>query len=219
MAPREPDRPVRAVLFDLDGTLIDSYALIASSFRHAARTVLARDLADDEVTAHWGEPLPARFAHLAPARVPALVAAYTDYYDAHHDRLCVLFPGVVEMLAGLDGRAPIGVVTSKRRRSTALALRAFELERWVRVAVSAEDTPAPKPAPDPIVEAARRLGTPPRDALVVGDGVFDIQAARAAGARSAAAMWGTREGPALLAAGPDYVVATPARVVPLVGAG
>ncbi|HKV45974.1 MAG TPA: HAD-IA family hydrolase [bacterium] len=213
------DRPVRAVLFDLDGTLIDSYTLIASAFRHAASAVLARDLADDEVTARWGEPLPARCAHLAPARVPALIAAYTAYYDAHHDRLCALFPGVVEMLVRLDGRASMGIVTSKRRRSTTLALRAFGLERWIRAAVSAEDSPAPKPAPDPILEAARRLGAAPRDVLVVGDGVFDIRAARAAGARSAAAMWGTREGPALLAAGPDYVVATPDQVVPLAGAG
>lgn len=209
--------PLVTVLFDLDGTLIDSYALIAAAFRHAARAVLGRELDDDQVAVKWGEPLPARFAHVAPNRVAALVDAYTAYYDVHHARLCAPFPGVPAMLAALGSRGcRLGVVTSKRRRSTAQALEGFGLTAWIRAAVTAEDVPAPKPAPDPVLEALRRLGSSPEEAVVVGDGVFDIRAARAAGVLSAAATWGTREGPALLAAGPDYVVATPQEVVSLV---
>jgi pyrophosphatase PpaX len=207
-------------LFDLDGTLLDSHALIAAAFRHAGRVVLGRRFSDGEVMTRWGEPLQVRFAALAPDRVALLVDAYSAYYDAHHDRVCSLFPGVAEMLAALGARGRrLGVVTSKRRWSTAQAFQAFGLAQWIPVAISAEDVQAPKPAPAPVVEALRQLDASPEEALLVGDGVFDIQAARAAGVRSAAALWGTLERAALLAAAPDYTVETPGEVVPLVESG
>ncbi len=211
---------VTAIAFDLDGTLIDSFALIAASYRHAASTVLGRSLTEEEVTVRWGEPLPVRAAHLAPGRVAEFVGAYTAYYDAHHERLCPSYPGVPEMLAHLAARGcRLGIVTSKRRRSTEQAVEAFGLGAWIRAAVCAEDVRIPKPAPDPVVEALRRLDAQAHEALVVGDGAYDIQAARAAGVRSAAAMWGTREREALLAAGPDYVVTRPDEVCSLVASG
>jgi pyrophosphatase PpaX len=210
---------VVAVMFDLDGTLIDSFALIEAAFRHASRTVLGRPPTDEEVLARWGEPLPVRAAHLVPdpRRAAEWVRAYTAYYDAHHDRECRLFPGIPEMLAELASRGcALGIVTSKRPRSTMQAVERFGLGAWIRAVVTAEDVPAPKPAPDPIALALGRLAAHPPEALMVGDGVFDIQAARAAGVRSVAAMWGTREGPAVLAAAPDHVARRPADLVSLV---
>jgi len=205
------------VVFDLDGTLIDSLALIVESFRHAARTVLDRSLTEEEMVARWGEPLTVRVAHLAPGRSEEFVAAYTAHYDAHHDRLCRPFPGIPEMLAALAARGcRQGVVTSKRRRSTTQALERWGLGSWIQEAVCAEDVRVPKPAPDPIVEVLKRLHVAPQDAWMVGDAAFDIEAARGAGVRSVAALWGAREREALLAARPDYLVARPADVVSLV---
>lgn len=210
-----PVRPA-ALLFDLDGTLIDSYDLIASSFRHACRTVLDRDLSDGEVEARWGEPLAARFSAVDPGRVAQLVEVYTAYYDTEHSRLSRPFPGVYDMLAQLARRRfSMAVVTSKRRRSTVQALEAFRLAPFIRIAVTSEDVPAPKPAPDPIIEAARRAGARVESVWMIGDGAFDIAAAKAAGAVSIAALWGTREREALLAGGPDYVVERPEEVVAL----
>jgi pyrophosphatase PpaX len=83
------------VVFDLDGTLIDSFALIAESFRHAALAVLGRSLTEGEVLARWGEPL---------HRAEELIAAYTAHYEAQHDRLCRPFPEIPEMLAALAAR-------------------------------------------------------------------------------------------------------------------
>jgi pyrophosphatase PpaX len=209
-----------AVVFDLDGTLIDSFGLIAASFRHAARAVLDRVLTEDEVMIRWGEPLPVRAAHLAAGRVDELIAAYTTYYDANHDRLCRPFADVPEMLAGLAARGMrIGVATSKRRRSTMQALEGCGLRRWIGAAVSAEDVRNPKPAADPILEALRLLGAAPAEAWMVGDGVFDVGAARQAGVRSVAALWGTREREAVLGARPDYVAPRPGDVVSLVASG
>jgi pyrophosphatase PpaX len=212
-----PRLSVTAALFDLDGTLINSYDLIAGAFREACRAVLGREPSAREVTARWGEPLPARFAAVDPARIPELTAAYTEAYERDHDRLVTVFPGVLEMLAALAARGiTLAVVTSKRRRSTALAIERLGLVPYIGAAVSADDVAAPKPAADPLIEALRRLGAAASSACMVGDGIFDIQAARAAGLASVAALWGTREREALLASGPDYVAARPQDIVSLV---
>lgn len=209
--------PVRTVLFDLDGTLIDSHRLIIASFRHACRQVLGHDVTDESAQVRWGQPLAVRFAVVAPDRVPALLDAYTEYCDRHERTLASVFPGVPELLAALTGRAcAIGVVTSKRGRAAAQALRVLGLAKWITAVVGAEDAPAPKPAPDPIREAMRRLQAIPESALMVGDAPFDIQAARAAGVRSAAALWGTEDAETLLACDPDYVARSPGDVAVIV---
>ena len=210
----------RAVLFDLDGTLIHSHHLIVASFRHACRAVLGRELSEADAQIRWGQPLHARFTAVAPDRVPELVDSYTAYYSEHERRLASVFPGVPEMLAALAGAGrAIGVVTSKRSRAAVQTLRVLDLARWVTTTVGAEDAPAPKPAADPVRVALRRLLVEPAYALMVGDGVFDIQAARAAGVRAAAALWGAEDAAGLLACRPDYVVRSPEEVTALAAPG
>jgi pyrophosphatase PpaX len=208
------------VLFDLDGTLLDSYRLIGEAFRRACQEVLGRDLTAEEITADWGAPLRRRFERLPgvrPEQVRPLVDAYLAAYEAAHDRLASLFPGVCEMLEALRSRGcRMAIVTSKRRRTTDLAVRAFGLDRWIDVVVTEQDVPRPKPAPDPVFHALRALGGVRPEALLVGDGVFDVDAAKRAGVRAVAALWGTREADRLRAAGPDYEAAHPAEVVTLV---
>lgn len=183
--------------------------------------MLGREITDAEVLARWGAPLRERFAPLAsggPELMENLISAYVAHYETHHNRMASLFPGVYEMLASLRRLGcAMGIVTSKRRRSTLQALDAFHLTAFIRVAVTADDVAAPKPAPDPIREALRQLGGHPRAAFMVGDGAVDILAARAAGVRSVAALWGAREVDALLAAGPNYIADIPRDVVALVG--
>jgi pyrophosphatase PpaX len=206
------------VLFDLDGTLVDSFALITQSFRHAVRMARHREATDDEVFARWGEPLRIRLASVAaPHELPEVLAAYTAFYQEHHDGLARLFPGVAEMvgeLAGLGCR--LGVVTSKRRTTTEQDLEVFGLAPFIRAAVTSDDVTVFKPAADPVREALRRLGGDARDALMVGDAVFDIRSGTAAGVATAAALWGARDREAVLAAAPDYVVERPEDVPPLV---
>lgn len=222
--PEPARRPITTVLFDLDGTLLDSFDLIATAFRHACHVGLGRELTDEEVTARWGEHLRARLQYVAPDlgpdRLEALAETYFDYYMAHHDELASLFPGIPEMLDALRRHGcRMGIVTSKWRLPTLQTLRVFDLDRFITVAVCADDVEARKPAPDPLLEALLQLDRRPDDALMVGDGVFDIQAARAAGVRSVAAQWGSREVDALIAAGADYAAASPHDIVALVASG
>jgi pyrophosphatase PpaX len=205
------------VLFDLDGTLLDSFDLISEAFKQACRLVLNRELSYDQVLERWGWPLRYRFEAVDAARAEELIDAYQTCYRANHDRMIGLYPGVREMLDALKARGvAMAVVTSKRRPTTRLAIDHFALSPYFATVITEQDVPAPKPAPDAVIAALRDLGVAAETAIMVGDSLFDIQAAQAAGVRSAAALWGTRERQAVLNAGPDLTLNTPADILDVV---
>ncbi len=208
--------PTTTVLFDLDGTLLDTFTLITEAFRRACHAILSSEPSDDVRNAHWGAPLRTRFAAIAPDRVDDLIAAYTPFYDALQAQLAAPYPGVPQMLEAVRERGlRIGVVTSKRRRSAVRDLEVFRLAPYIDTLVAAEDVVLPKPAADAVVEAVRRLGARPPETWMIGDWIIDLQAARAARVTAVAALWGARDPAALLAAEPDYVAARPEDIVRL----
>jgi pyrophosphatase PpaX len=180
------------VLFDLDGTLIDSGGMIVASMKHAARAVLGREVDEEFLTAAIGGPgLVAQMRALDPERVDELVAAYRDHNVPLHDEL-EAFWEVVEVLPRLrsEGRR-LGVVTAKRRASVRLAFdRLPQLEESFDVVVTADDTERHKPDPEPILAALDLLGARPEAAAYIGDSPFDIRAAKAARVYSVAVGWG-----------------------------
>jgi pyrophosphatase PpaX len=188
------DRRVRfpVVLFDLDGTLIDSGPIIVASMKHAAREVLGREVEEEILTAAIGGPgLVAQMEALDPERVHDLVDAYRAHNEPLHEEL-EAFWEVVEVLPRLrsEGRR-LGIVTAKRRATVRLAFdRLPELEENFEVVIGADDTERHKPDPDPLLEALRRLGASPADAAYVGDSPFDIWSAKAAHVHAVAVGWG-----------------------------
>lgn len=199
------------VLFDLDGTVIDSAGIILASFRHATRTVLAREIPDDQLLAHvGGSSLHEQMTRIDSGRVDELVHCYREHNEPLHAALepCA---GIEPVLARLcaEGRR-LGVVTAKRRETVGLAFAALPLAGYFEVVVGADDTERHKPHPDPLLFALGRLGAGPAEAAYVGDSPFDVRAARAAGMFGVAVTWGRihpRE--RLLEAGPDAVVERP----------
>jgi pyrophosphatase PpaX len=202
----------RVVLFDLDGTLIDSGPIILASMQHAVRTVLDREIARDELAATvGGQGLVAQMTELAPDRVEELIDVYRAHNDPLHETL-EAFAGMVDVLPRLraEGRR-LGIVTAKRHRTVALAFaRVPWLEEQFDVVVGHEDTERHKPDPDPVLEALRRLDVPPAEAAYVGDSPFDIQAGKAAGAFAIAVSWGgIHSDERLLAEEPDAFIHSP----------
>jgi pyrophosphatase PpaX len=196
-------------LFDLDGTLIDSGPMIVASMKHAAKTVLDRDIPEAVLTAAVGGPgLTAQMHALDPERVDELVAAYREHNEPLHEEL-EAFWEVVEVLPRLrsEGRR-LGIVTAKRHATVQLAFdRLPGLESNFDVVVGSEDTERHKPDPDPILEALRRLGATSEDAAYVGDSPFDVRAAKAAGVCAVAVAWGGIHGAeALEREEPDVLV-------------
>jgi pyrophosphatase PpaX len=180
------------VLFDLDGTLIDSGPIILASMQHATRSVLGREIAYEELAATvGGQGLVSQMHALDPDRVDELVEAYREHNDPLHDTL-EAFDDVLALLPRLraEGRR-LGIVTAKRHRTVALALDRFpELAAQFDVVIAHEDTERHKPEPDPVLAGVRRLEGDPAQAAYVGDSPFDIRAAKAAGVFAVAVGWG-----------------------------
>lgn len=179
------------VLFDLDGTLVDSGAMILASFQHATRTVLEREIPDERILALvGGSHLREQMRTLAGDRVEELVQAYREHNEPLHADLRA-FDGIEPVLARLkaEGRK-LGIVTAKRRATVGLAFAVLPLERYFSTVVTSEDTERHKPHPEPLQLALQRLGAAPEQAAYVGDSPFDIRAAKAAGVFAVAVGWG-----------------------------
>ena len=209
----------RVILFDLDGTLIDSGPIIMASMRHASVTVLGREPDEAAVRAAiGGQGLVSQMRDLDPDRVEELV----DVYRAHNEPLHATletFDGVPELLCELVERGhQLGIVTAKRRSTVHLAFDRFPfLPELTDVLVGSDDTERHKPDPDPVLEALHRLGATPEEAVYVGDSPFDIKAGNAAGAHTIAVGWGgIHPDERLLAAEPDALVQHPAEILTLV---
>jgi pyrophosphatase PpaX len=192
-AARGASRRVPTILFDLDGTLIDSIELILNSARYAFEK-LERDCpTDEEWLAGVGIPLFTMFRRYArdEADCAALIAAYREYQLVHHDRLTRCYDQVAETVDILRRRGhDIGIVTSK---SEALALRGLAhvgLARHMDTIVGCDSSTRHKPDPEPVRIALHRLDAAPEDAIFVGDSVHDLLAGNAAGVHTAAALWG-----------------------------
>ena len=180
------------VLFDLDGTLIDSAAMILASFRHATRTVLRRDVPDVDLlaTVGGGSHLRAQMLGIDGDRSDELMRVYREHNEPLHAQLqpCAGMLPVLERLRG-EGRR-LGIVTAKHHRTVQLAFDVLPLGPFFDVVVAAEDTERHKPDPAPIVYALERLGAARQDAAYVGDAPFDVAAAKAAGVYAVAVTWG-----------------------------
>lgn len=180
------------VLFDLDGTLIDSGSIIVASARHAALEVLGREIDEELVRSTIGGPgLTAMMTAIEPDRVEDLIASYQVMNVRLHDELAA-FDDVLALLPGLraEGRR-VGVVTAKRRATVMLAFERFPvLAETVEVLVTMEDTERHKPDPQPVLHALEQLGASASQAAYVGDSPFDIRAGKGAGAFAIAVGWG-----------------------------
>lgn len=182
---------IRLILFDLDGTLIDTVELIYSSFKYATETVLGRNYTRDELLQNLGRPLLDQMVAFSPSRAEELVEAYHRHNIAHHDEMIRPYPGVSRTLATLKNKGfLIGVVTSKRRDLAERGLSVCGLDKYIDKLVAMEDTARHKPDPMPVNIIMKQFGISSADALFVGDSPFDLTAGRQAGAHTVAALWG-----------------------------
>jgi pyrophosphatase PpaX len=208
----------RTILFDLDGTLIDSVRLILDSYHHTLAThgIAARS---DQ---HWldgiGTPLRVQFqdwAHDAD-QMAALVATYRDYNIRHHDSRVTIYPGVVEMVRAVRAAGlGTGLVTSKNREGAYRGLRLAGLEDSMDVVIGADEVVNPKPHPEPVQRALEVLGASPEYTVFVGDSLHDMHSGRAAGTATAAVLWGPFDRAHLEPSTPDHWLETPADLTAL----
>lgn len=203
-------RPLlQAVLLDLDGTLLQSDSFDVLTMNRLLREALGLELPEAEIRRFLGRSSRDILNELAPERVEPLLARLAELGEELR-HLSQPFPGIQDILKKLrQARLRLGIVTSQNRRELAASRRHAGLDGLIDVWVSADDVPRPKPAGDPIVAALAALRTAPAAAVMVGDTRFDIEAGRAAGTWTAAALWGAADPEALRAQKPDYLLAEP----------
>ena len=173
---------IKAVLFDNDGTLVDTEGVIRASFLHATQTVLGAEGDAEAFTSMSGRPLDEMMREVSAEHADELLEVFRAHNHATFDEGVRVVPHALETLASLRGRdLHVAVVTSKLRWLAVHGLEILDLAEYVELVVTPEDTERPKPAPDPLLYACEQLGVEPAECLYVGDSPFDMQAAHAAG--------------------------------------
>lgn len=213
--------PPSTVLFDLDGTLIDSVDLIIDSYHHTFRQHGLALTSREELIEGIGTPLVAVFGRMTDQRaeIDAWIATYREFNLAHHDTRIRAFPGVVDMVKRIHGKGrTLGVVTSKNNAGARRGLRLVGLEDLMSVVVGADDVTRHKPDPEPVERALTSLGVAPANAIFVGDSHHDVASGKAAGVRTIAVSWGPISRDRLALAEPDYLCGTVEELLTAVGA-
>jgi pyrophosphatase PpaX len=207
------------ILFDLDGTVVDSGAIILASLRHATQTVLGETIPDERLLATvGGSGLASQMRDFAPDRVEELVRVYTEHNKPLHSELAAC-DGMIELLEDLraEGRK-LGIVTAKRRATVELAFARVAIEHLFDVVVAGDETDRQKPHPEPLLRAVAQLGARASTTAYVGDSPFDMQAAKAGGLGAIAVTWGRiHDRERLEREQPDHIVDSPEELRAVLG--
>lgn len=209
---------VEAVLFDLDGTLIDTLDLIRASMRYATNEVLGAPLPDEVLMHNVGVPLAQQMREFSQEHAEELLVVYREHNERVHDVLVKEYPGVEPALEEIaqQGRR-MAIVTSKLRHVAMRGLERFSLERFFELVIGCDDVQVHKPQPDPLLKAAEALGVEPERCVYVGDSPHDMAAANAAGMGAIAALWGVASRDRLVEAGAAFGAHSMAEVVAILG--
>lgn len=203
----------KTYLFDLDGTLIDSVDLILTCYRYTVKKHLGEVPPDAIWMAGLGTPLRKQLAEFTedPDEIEAMVTTYREYHHQRHDELLKEYPGVLEEVRALNRPGiKFGVVTSKMPWSTRRGIEICGFDGLFEALVTAKDVKRHKPNPEPVYQALELLDAKASETVFVGDSPHDMAAGRAAGVKTAAALWGPFDRAALEPHEPNYWLEEPA---------
>ncbi|MUK89101.1 pyrophosphatase PpaX [Ornithinibacillus sp. L9] len=180
---------IRTILFDLDGTLIDTNELIMQSFMHTFKQY-GRDYTREELLAFNGPPLRETFEKIDENLVEEMIETYREHNLFHHDYYVKPFPNVVETINELkDHGIALGIVTTKMDKSVQMGLKIAGLEGYFQSVVTLDDVTHAKPHPEPVFKGINELKADPKTTLMVGDNSHDIESGHHAGVRTAGVAW------------------------------
>jgi pyrophosphatase PpaX len=209
---------INTVLFDLDGTLIDTNELIISSFLHTLEHYYPNRYKREDVLPFLGPTLRETFEPMDPTKVDEMIATYRKYNLAHHDTFVTEFPTVLETVKILKERGyKVGIVTTKLSDVVMKGLKLTKLDSYFDVIVALDHVEKAKPDPEPIFNALKQLGSQPEEAIMVGDNYHDILAGKNAGTKTAGVAWTIKGRDYLEKFDPDYILEEMADLLKILG--
>ncbi|MBO9129931.1 pyrophosphatase PpaX [Bacillus sp. 165] len=198
---------INTVLFDLDGTLINTNELIIASFLHTLNKYYPGRYKREDVLPFIGPSLTETFTSVDKERVEEMIQCYREFNHKMHDELVEEYDTVYETVTELQEKGyKIGIVTTKARGTVEMGLRFGRLKEFFDVVVTIEDVQNVKPDPEPIFKALRLLDAKPEEAIMVGDNHHDIVAGQNAGTKTAGVAWTLKGREYLESYKPDYVL-------------
>ncbi|WP_243355025.1 pyrophosphatase PpaX [Bacillus litorisediminis] len=201
------DTQIDTVLFDLDGTLIDTNELIIQSFLHTMENYFPGQYEREHVLPFMGPTLQETFEKLNPTKVEEMIGTYREFNHREHDRLVKEFEGVYETVEALIRNGyKIGIVTTKIRETVLKGLKLTKLDPFFPVIVALDDVEKAKPDPEPIEKALQLLDSKPENTIMVGDNHHDILGGKNAGTKTAAVAWSVKGEDYLAQFKPDYML-------------
>ncbi len=208
---------LKAVLFDLDGTLINSMLSDTLSFQSIIKENLGFDISEDQMKGYFGTP------------TKALISKFVDASDVEHLYQCWLrekeknsglvsiFPGVLNSILVLRNKGlKTAIVTSQFESESAITREHFKLNKYIDAWITSDQSRCHKPDPEPVFIALEKLNVRPEFAIMIGDTINDIDAGKSAGTLTAAALWGPTHEETLVQRNPNFLFYTTAEIVSLV---
>lgn len=198
---------IRTILFDLDGTLIDTNDLIIASFAHTIKEYSNRTYTRKEILDFIGPPLRESLARINPEQVEAMVETYRKHNIEHHQTYVKAYDGVVDTVQKLKEQGyQLGIVTTKMKNTVEMGLEIAGLSGVFETIITLDDVTNAKPHPEPIVRALEALNSRASEALMVGDNTHDIEAGHNAGTHTAGVAWTVKGREVLDQLRPDYML-------------
>ncbi|HAX72220.1 MAG TPA: pyrophosphatase PpaX [Firmicutes bacterium] len=209
---------IKAVFFDLDGTLIDTNQLIINSFYHTFQTYFPeRQFLETDILDCIGPTLAQTFSKYNEEAVHEMIQTYREFNMKHHDEMVVIFPGVIEMLKQLhDMGLKLAIVTSKKRDIAIHGAQLTKIYDYFDYVISADEVTDPKPHPEAIEKTLAYFDLAPADVIMVGDNSHDIECAHRAGVKSVGVGWSLRGAEYLKTYRPSYIIKTGQELVDIV---
>ncbi|MFS0864019.1 pyrophosphatase PpaX [Fredinandcohnia sp. 179-A 10B2 NHS] len=209
---------INTLLFDLDGTLIDTNELISESFLHTLEIYYPGQYTKEDVIPFNGPTLYETFTSLDPDRAEEMVAEYRRFNHEKHDELVTEFPGVFNTIKALKEQGlKLGIVTTKMRNTVNMGLKLTKLDQFFDVIVTLDDVKKPKPDPEPVQLALSLLDAKAEEAIMIGDNYHDILSGKNADTLTAGVAWSAKGSEFLLKYEPDFMLETMNDLLKLVG--
>ncbi|MFI8687937.1 pyrophosphatase PpaX [Rossellomorea sp. NPDC077527] len=210
---------ITTILFDLDGTLINTNDLIISSFLHTLNHYYPGQYEEKDVHPFMGPPLEESFGELNPEKMEEMCAHYRAYNHEHHDSLVTEFEGVYETVQTLHQHGyKLAIVSTKVRDVVLKGLDLMNLRPFFEVIITLDEVENAKPHPEPIEKALIALGSSPDEAIMIGDNHHDILAGKNAGVLSAGVAWSAKGREHLAHYEPDFMLDNMKDLLAIVGA-